>query len=538
MGKNTIFRGNTANDGSGDNLRLGAQKINDNFTEVYTALGDGSTLASGTYVTTVSTHTFTNKTISGASNTLSNIPNSALDTIANNKLTNSTITITGDGAGTSAVDLGDTITFEGGSGITTTVTADKVSFQTDGSIVTETSTDILTNKTIDGTTNTLQNIANASLTNSSIGIGGLTLNLGDTDATPALDLTDATNYPTSSLSGTITNTQLAGSITNDKLVNKKITIGDDTSTNFDVQLGDSFEIIGGSGLSTAIDNNRITLSVGNLPNTSLDNSSITLGSDTIALGGTQTSIAGLSLTGSGNVDLVGAGSKMRFDFSGYGALPAAATYVGMYSYDSVGNRPYYSSGSGWVRILDENSSVSTHTDVNTSGVADKNVLQFSSAQGRFNVAEGPKLLQQVNYQSGGMQTGTTIFPEDDTIPQNSEGSEFMTLAITPKSATSTLVMDVQVFYSQSVGTRSGTGIFKDSDADALAFTSNFCDDATMMTNMHLNYSEVSGNTTARTYKVRCGNIATAGTFTFNGQSGARKFGGTILSTFRIIEIDS
>ena len=114
----------------------------------------------------------------------------------------------------------------------------------------------------------------------------------------------------------------------------------------------------------------------------------------------------------------------------------------------------------------------------------------------------------------------------------------MTLAITPKSATSTLVMDVQVFYSQSVGTRSGTGIFKDSDADALAFTSNFCDDATMMTNMHLNYSEVSGNTTARTYKVRCGNIATAGTFTFNGQSGARKFGGTILSTFRIIEIDS
>ena len=48
--------------------------------------------------------------------------------------------------------------------------------ETDGSIVTETSTDILTNKTIDGTTNTLQNIANASLTNSSIGIGGVTLN--------------------------------------------------------------------------------------------------------------------------------------------------------------------------------------------------------------------------------------------------------------------------------------------------------------------------------------------------------------------------
>ena len=39
------------------------------------------------------------------------------------------------------------------------------------------------------------------------------------DTTPAFDLTDATNYPTSSLSGTITNAQLAGSIANSKLAN-------------------------------------------------------------------------------------------------------------------------------------------------------------------------------------------------------------------------------------------------------------------------------------------------------------------------------
>ena len=56
----------------------------------------------------------------------------------------------------------------------------------------------------------------------------------------------------------------------------------------------------------------------------------------------------------------------------------------MYCFDTVGNRPYYSSGSGWVRILDENASISAHTDVNTTGVADKHFLQFSSAQGRFN----------------------------------------------------------------------------------------------------------------------------------------------------------
>ena len=50
------------------------------------------------------------------------------------------------------------------------------------------------------------------------------LALGASDATPAFDLTDATNYPTSSLTGTITNAQLAGSIANDKLANSSITI--------------------------------------------------------------------------------------------------------------------------------------------------------------------------------------------------------------------------------------------------------------------------------------------------------------------------
>jgi hypothetical protein len=59
-----------------------------------------------------------------------------------------------------------------------------------------------------------------------------------------------------------------------------------------------------------------------------------------------------------------------------------------------------------------------------------------------------------------------------------------------------------------------------------------------MGNMQVFYSETSGNTTARTYKVRCGNIQNAGTFTFNGQSGARKFGGTVLSTIRILEIEA
>ena len=66
-------------------------------------------------------------------------------------------------------------------------------------------------------------ITNANLANSTVSYGGISLSLGGTDATPAFDLSDATNYPTSSLSGTITKAQLAGSIAGTKLENSGVT---------------------------------------------------------------------------------------------------------------------------------------------------------------------------------------------------------------------------------------------------------------------------------------------------------------------------
>jgi hypothetical protein len=68
-------------------------------------------------------------------------------------------------------------------------------------------------------------IDNAKLSNSSVSLGGISVALGASDATPAFDLADATNYPTSSLVGTITNAQLAGSIENGKLANSSVSFG-------------------------------------------------------------------------------------------------------------------------------------------------------------------------------------------------------------------------------------------------------------------------------------------------------------------------
>lgn len=46
MALQTLNIGTAANDGTGDNLRVGGDKINDNFSEIYTAFGNGSSLSS------------------------------------------------------------------------------------------------------------------------------------------------------------------------------------------------------------------------------------------------------------------------------------------------------------------------------------------------------------------------------------------------------------------------------------------------------------------------------------------------------------
>jgi len=116
-------------------------------------------------------------------------------------------------SGTIAIDLdSETLTVSGGTGIDSSATGNIVTLAIDSTVATLADTQTLTNKTIDAASNTLSNIANSSLTNSTVSYGGVSLALGASDATPAFDLTDATNYPTSSLTGTITNAQLDGSI--------------------------------------------------------------------------------------------------------------------------------------------------------------------------------------------------------------------------------------------------------------------------------------------------------------------------------------
>src|SRR5210317_230396 len=365
MAKLTINRGSLANDGTGDNLRDGANKINLNFDEIYTAIGDGSTV-------------------------------------------DGTIKIADDSSTVATISAnGETLRVLGGTAITSTLSGNTLTIAADtASLITASGTATLTNKSMDLTDNTIT----GTLSEFNTAVSDATV----VSLTGSETLTNKTiNAPDNTITN-ISNTNLSGSagITNANLANSSITITGDDSSAQSISLGGGILFTGGSGITTSVSGNEITFATDgsivtetstdtltnktingpdntltNIANGSLVNSSITLGDDAISLGGTQTTVTNLSLDGAtGTIDLTSSGNKLRFNYAGTGAFPNEATYEGMFAYDTTGNEAYVADAGGWTKLLNENSSVSAHADVNITGIADGYVLKWSSAQGRFNVA--------------------------------------------------------------------------------------------------------------------------------------------------------
>lgn len=146
-------------------------------------------------------------------------------------------------------------------------------------------------------------------------------------------------------------------------------------------------------------------------------------------------------------------------------------------------------------------------------------------------------VQTVNTQTGASTTGTTAIPFDDTIPQSNEGDEYMTLAITPTSATNELKIEVNWNGSHSANTILTVALFQDAGADAIAAVANSPATNLAMQNMSFPYFMTAGSTSEITFKVRVGG-STGATTTFNGRSGSRIFGGVMASSITITEFGS
>lgn len=142
--------------------------------------------------------------------------------------------------------------------------------------------------------------------------------------------------------------------------------------------------------------------------------------------------------------------------------------------------------------------------------------------------------QIVSVETGTEAHGTTTVPYDNTIPQNTEGTEFMTLAITPTSATNKLRIDVSGNFNTGTADRTViVSIFQDSTANALASVAHQIDGG----NKQITFTHImtSGTTSSTTFKVRAG-MHSAATTVFNGTNGSGSlFGGVMASSIVITE---
>ena len=146
-----------------------------------------------------------------------------------------------------------------------------------------------------------------------------------------------------------------------------------------------------------------------------------------------------------------------------------------------------------------------------------------------------QILQVVNFQTGEYNSGTTVMPLDDTIPQNTEGDEYMTLTITPTSATSKLLIEISALLGPSAAKWIVGAIFQDTTADALAGGYFYESNGGAGKELTIRHYMTAGTTSATTFKFRAG-VHTSGTLYFNGDTANRYLGGVAASSITITEI--
>ena len=138
--------------------------------------------------------------------------------------------------------------------------------------------------------------------------------------------------------------------------------------------------------------------------------------------------------------------------------------------------------------------------------------------------------------SGAVQSVTATVPFDDTPPTTSEGTQVLSVAYTPQKIGSKLKISVLLNVSaSSAAVQVIAGLFKSGTTTAVASAADRPGDVTGLHNVDIHYEETTTSLAPSTWTVRAG-PSSAATITINGVGGVRSFGGTLLSTITIEEI--
>lgn len=144
------------------------------------------------------------------------------------------------------------------------------------------------------------------------------------------------------------------------------------------------------------------------------------------------------------------------------------------------------------------------------------------------------IVQRVSNQTGAVATGTTVVTPDDSIPQITEGDEYMTQAITPTNTNNILEIQITAVFANSVASDTiSVALFQDATAGALAAVMSDSVGANDPKVITFTHTMTAGTASSTTFRIREG--AASGTNTFNGKAGLRILGGVIASSMIIRE---
>src|SRR6056300_1293285 len=267
MAKQTINIGSIANDGTGSTLRAAGDLVNDNFNEIYAAIGDGTTLtdilAAG-YITASSTSTLTNK--SGNISQWTNDSGYLTSISETNDLT-SAVTW----ANVPDANITESSVTQHQSAINSGVSITESQISDLQSYITAGSTTALTNKTFDanGTGNSISNIEVADLASGVL----------DTDLS-SVSASDDTLASAKAIKAYV-DAQNANQMTT-------FTISDDSSTTSTITESDTLQFLGGTGIGSTVSGDTVTFAIDSSVTTNsgtqtLTNKTIDSASNTLTL---------------------------------------------------------------------------------------------------------------------------------------------------------------------------------------------------------------------------------------------------------------
>jgi hypothetical protein len=305
--------------------------------------------------------------VSGSDDTLASAK--AIKTYVDTQITAEDLDVTADSGGPISIDLdSETLDIAGGTGIDTTASGNEISIAIDSTVVTESSTDTLTNKTIDADNNTISNLE----------VDNLKSGVLDTDisTTAATD----TTIPSAKAVKTYVDAQgtaqdldiTDGSTTSAVDLDSQTMTIQGTSNEVEVALsGQAFTI----GLPSSITANLVGNVTGNVSGTS---GSTTGNAATATALETARTIGGVSFDGTANIDLPGVNTAGNQNTSGSSASTTgnAATATALQTARTIAGQSF--DGTGNITIA-----AGDLSNVSTSGVSDGQVLVYNNSASEF-----------------------------------------------------------------------------------------------------------------------------------------------------------